>query len=98
MQASSVCAGDCSPHIWSISRRRSPGFSCGSAFHRRFHRSHDPRFRLAGTIEADMVLDGERLTEAFPLDHFDTVLCFECLEHTVQSWLVVEQTRRMLIF
>ena len=44
----------------------------------------------------DFVVDGERLTEAFPVDHFDTVLCFECLEHTVRPWRVVEQMRRVL--
>jgi SAM-dependent methyltransferase len=44
----------------------------------------------------DFLVDGERLTENFPLGYFDTVLCFECLEHTVRPWLVVEQMRRVL--
>jgi 2-polyprenyl-3-methyl-5-hydroxy-6-metoxy-1,4-benzoquinol methylase len=44
----------------------------------------------------DFVVDGERLTDNFPTEHFDTVLCFECLEHTVRPWIVVEQMRKVL--
>jgi SAM-dependent methyltransferase len=44
----------------------------------------------------DFVIDGERLANSFPRDHFDTVLCFECLEHTVRPWIVVEQMRHVL--
>ena len=44
----------------------------------------------------DEVVDGESLIARFGLGSFDTVLCFETLEHVVFPWLVVEQLKGVL--
>lgn len=44
----------------------------------------------------DVILDGERLDAVFGPGSFDTVICCECLEHTVRPWLVVEQLKKVL--
>lgn len=44
----------------------------------------------------DFIADGESLTQHFPLGHFDTVICCECLEHCVRPWLIVEQLKSVL--
>lgn len=44
----------------------------------------------------DLVLDATCLTDVFGPNEFDTVASFECLEHTVRPWLVVERMRHVL--
>jgi SAM-dependent methyltransferase len=44
----------------------------------------------------DFVIDGERIGRHFPAYHFDSVICLECLEHTVHPWKIVKQMRRLL--
>lgn len=44
----------------------------------------------------DEVIDATRLGERFEADSFDTVLCCECLEHTLRPWLVVDGMRKVL--
>lgn len=44
----------------------------------------------------NLVIDAERLTDHFPREHFDTVICCEMLEHVVHPWLIVEQMKTVL--
>jgi SAM-dependent methyltransferase len=46
--------------------------------------------------DVDEVLDAQELIQRFGLDAFDTVVCCECLEHTLHPWLIVEQMRSVL--
>lgn len=44
----------------------------------------------------DRVLDAEQLATTFLPEEFDTVICCECLEHTVRPWVIVEALWRLL--
>lgn len=44
----------------------------------------------------DLLVDGERLADNFPADHFDTIVCCETLEHCPRPWAVVAQMRDLL--
>ncbi len=44
----------------------------------------------------DLVCNGERLSDQFPPDSFDSVVCCEVLEHCVRPWVVVEGMRKVL--
>ncbi len=44
----------------------------------------------------DIVMDAEHLAVRFPPAAFDTVVCCECLEHTVRPWRVVEAMQYVL--
>ena len=41
----------------------------------------------------DLILDGERAAHRFGTGSFDTVVCCECLEHTIRPWWVVDSMR-----
>lgn len=44
----------------------------------------------------DIVLDAECLDERWDLNSFDTIACFECLEHCIRPWRVVGQMKLLL--
>ena len=44
----------------------------------------------------DLVMDAEKLSDVFLPGSFDTIVCCECLEHTVRPWVVVEAMRKLL--
>lgn len=46
--------------------------------------------------DVDFRLDAEHLDAHYAAASFDSVLCFECLEHTVRPWLIVAQLKRAL--
>jgi SAM-dependent methyltransferase len=44
----------------------------------------------------DIVMRGHQLGEHWPAEHFDTVLCYETLEHDPQFWMTLAAIRRVL--
>lgn len=44
----------------------------------------------------DVVHDAEKLLELWPVESFDTIICCECLEHTIHPWLIVDSMRSLL--
>lgn len=50
---------------------------------------------MAGS-DVDVVCDGERLLERFPDDKFDTIICMECLEHTIRPWIIIDNMKKLL--
>lgn len=44
----------------------------------------------------DRVIEATRLLEEFAPESFDTILCCECLEHTIKPWVVVDAMKALL--
>jgi SAM-dependent methyltransferase len=44
----------------------------------------------------DIVMDADSMLQVFSPEQFDTVVCCECLEHSIHPWMIVEAMKTLL--